>query len=154
MMGTGDSKVQVVQNVENTNLCCINYRKDRKNKDKSNTISKGRIESVAIPGSILRPWQEQTNGIKDALHDKYVSLQESFGHSSFKLSSVISLPTFNTNLENGEKTSELPQGWTSAQLTTLNNAIRLSASTMRIKSPGFFVLQVPQHSRPTRALPF
>ncbi len=137
-MGTTESKEQ-----DAACFCCIRDQKDKKNSSRT----KVSMESVAMPGSIRMPWTiwpEQTNDSKDMVPEKSVSLQDSLGRNTF--SSIKS-----QKIKQDEKGSNL---WTSAQLTTLKDAVLRSASTMRCKSPGFFALQVLDPRLRIRAPPF
>ena len=143
VMGTTDSKEAYAQDAEKAMFCCIRDQKDKKNSSRT----KVSIESVAMPGSIRMPWTiwpEQTNDSKDIVAEKSVSLQDSLWRNTF--SSIKSQTS-----KQDEKGSDL---WTSAQLTTLKDAVLRSASTMRCKSPGFFALQVLDPRLRIRAPPF
>ena len=52
-----------------------------------------------------------------------------------------------THYERGVKRSEVPTGWTEAELLQLNKAVHDAATNIGSKRPNFFIIQVNLHTK-------
>jgi hypothetical protein len=119
-------------------LCCVQNGKDV-NKKRRVPNSAGREKSVETPGSFLKftPWitqPEQMDANYAAAPEISLKSQNSFRRDSLSGS--------NPNATH----SELPDGWTGAQISHLKDAVHRTASLLKYKSPGFYILQVTRSS--------
>ncbi len=146
-MGVVESKLDTKE----TYLCCTSNRKDRRKQRIKNSV--GRREPLEMASSILTAWMpkpEQKPEDADAGHN---TLLENIakGRESLRLQSQsLSLKLLSASdirpSEKQAKPSDLPGGWTAAQITNLKDAVHRTASVLRIKKPGFFTLQVTRSS--------
>jgi hypothetical protein len=142
-MGIVESKLEHALDANETNLCCTQNRKDRCKERKVNKNSVDRNESVEMALSVFTPWipqPEQKEASHDAVLEKSVDLH-------YPLRMWVSSKNFSSDFstsprEKEAKPSELPYGWTTAQITNLKDAVRNTASVRRIKRPSFFTVQV------------
>ena len=140
-MGIVESKLEHAFDAKDTNLCCTQNRKDRVKQRNKNSV--GRHESVEIARSVFTAWMpqpEQKEASHDAVLEKSVDLHYPL---RLGLSSMNFLSDFSTSSREKEaKPLDLPYGWTAAQITSLKDAVRNTASVRRIKRPSFFTVQV------------
>jgi hypothetical protein len=149
-MGTGESKYA------QTNLCCVQNRKNGEEQAKRLSRSKSRVRPAELSSSIfkIRPEKTEAGHHDEARLEKLEILQESLTPAVLVESS--SGPSISDTIptKKAAMPSAIPDGWTAAQLVSLNEAVHYTASVLRRKSPGFFAVQVDYHLRDRKLCSF
>jgi hypothetical protein len=148
-MGTSESKY-----AQQTNLCCVQNRKDRGKQVRKHSRSKCRVGTDELSSSIskIRPEKSEAGHHDEARLEKLEILQESLTPAALTENSSSSPDASPT--KKAVMPSAIPDGWTAAQLMYLNDSVHYTASVLRRKSPGFFAVQVDYHLRDRKLCSF